>query len=500
MKITFGFHLDGEHGWRAVNRLGMPILGPLGLLDLLETRLGLLRAERTRAQRVTQYRECLKRCDTPDRFYHASFLIDPIGVAASLLSWRDEWYLHGWNGKFPSGASLRTADMAAVEEVALKLLFPSLGERLVKVAETLSLRQSKIETVELVDPIEAFPKRWREVLEKLPVRSVRTYAPSADKQTVLGRVQIALNSAREGKRPNGKIPWSDDGSLRVVRAETRLVASRWLTWDLASHQNSVAIIAEKHRSLVDATLDAVDVPRQGFQESSSLVPALQVLPLALTTVWEPLDVYALLQFLSHPIGPMPRYARWRLAKTIAECPGIGGPRWRKAIQEIEKANTEQAGEIREALTFWIEHIQVQPSTRCSTGSGTRTNTKSYRLFHRRFVRSGPRRSCGQLNGLWTGDRGGGGTRGVDGARGILNYTRAARGADLSLHGPRRTEFRDGCAGRMRAIGIGRRCTNRGVRSGDLVANGSAIAAQSLPVVQKRARTAHRCRGGASSAR
>lgn len=95
MIITFGLRLDGEHGWRPADRLGMPICGPLGLLNLLETRLGLLRADCARAQRVTQYRECLKQVDTKDRFYHASFGIDPIGISASLLSWRDAWHLHG---------------------------------------------------------------------------------------------------------------------------------------------------------------------------------------------------------------------------------------------------------------------------------------------------------------------------------------------------------------------------------------------------------------------
>lgn len=89
MLITFGLHLDGENGWRPANRLGRPMIGPLGLLNLLETRLGLLRADCAHAQRVTQYRECLKQHDTPDRFYHASFGIDPIGATASLLSWRD---------------------------------------------------------------------------------------------------------------------------------------------------------------------------------------------------------------------------------------------------------------------------------------------------------------------------------------------------------------------------------------------------------------------------
>jgi hypothetical protein len=50
MKIVFGLHLDGEHGWRPQNRLGKPVLGPLGFLNLLETRLGLLRAECIQAQ------------------------------------------------------------------------------------------------------------------------------------------------------------------------------------------------------------------------------------------------------------------------------------------------------------------------------------------------------------------------------------------------------------------------------------------------------------------
>ena len=361
MKITFGLRLDGEHGWRPANRLGMPVLGPLGLLNLLETRLGLLRAECTQAHRVTQYRECLKRCDTPDRFYHASFGIDPIGASASLLSWRDDWYLHGWNGEVPSGASVRIADMAAVERSARNLLFPSLGERLLQVAESLSRQESKIEPVELVDPMESFPKRWRDVLAKLPVRSVRTNGPSADEKTVLGRLQIALKSAHEGKKPNGKIAWSDDGSLRVVRAETCLVAARWVAQTLTSRQEEVAIVAGQDRSLLDATLDAVDIPRQGFQDPSPLVPALQVLPLALATVWEPLDVYALLQFLSHPIGPVPGYARRRLAEVIAECPGIGGPPWRDALKEIERLYPERAADLRTAVAFWVEHPRYSPA-------------------------------------------------------------------------------------------------------------------------------------------
>jgi hypothetical protein len=183
-------------------------------------------------------------------------------VSASLLSWRDAWYLHGWNGEAPSGAGIRIADIAAVETAARSLLVPSIGERLVRVAECLPRQHSKIEGVELGDPIETFPKRWREVLAKLPVRSVRSFAPAADANTVLGKLQIALKSAHEGKKPTGKIAWSDDGSLRVVRGKTGLVAARWVAQAFASREGEVAIVAEQDRSLLDATLDEVEIARQ----------------------------------------------------------------------------------------------------------------------------------------------------------------------------------------------------------------------------------------------
>ncbi len=361
MQITVGLRLDGEHGWRPANRLGAPIVGPLGLLNLLETPLGFLRAECTQVHRVTQYRDALKRCDTPDRFYHASFAIDPIGTSAALLSWRDAWYLHGWKGELPPKASIRLADMMAVECVAQGLVFPSVGERLAQIAGALGRQPSRIESVELADPIEAFPKRWRDVLGQLPIRSVRTYEPAADATTVLGRLQIALKMAHGGKKPEDKIPWAHDGSLRIVRAETGLVAARWAAQTWALWEGDVAIVAEQARSLLDTTLDAVDRARQGFQDASPLVPALQVLPLALATVWEPLDVYALLQFLSHPIGPVPGYARRRLAEVLAEYPGMGGPRWRATLEEVAARYPERAAEMREAVAFWVEHPRYRPA-------------------------------------------------------------------------------------------------------------------------------------------
>lgn len=361
MLITFGLRLDGEQGWRPGNRLGEPVYGPLGLLDLLETRLGLLRSGCAHAQRVAQYRECLHRHDGQDRFYHASFAVDPIGTAATLLSWRDDWHLHGWDGGSPPAAAARICDMAAVEATAGMSLHPSIGERLARVAEALERQQAGIACIELVDPLPAFPKRWREVLAKLPARPAKAREPAAAPATMLGRLQVALAAAHAGGKPEGKIPWQDDGSIRVVRAETGLLAARWVA-DLlaAAPPQDVAIVAEHARSLLDATLDGANVARQGLQDASPLAPALQVLPLALTTAWQPLDVHALLQFLSHPIGPIPGHARRRLAEVVAESPGIGGPRWKEAVGKIIEGNPERAEELRGALAFWFGRPRFDP--------------------------------------------------------------------------------------------------------------------------------------------
>jgi hypothetical protein len=353
MKITLGLCLDGERGWRAADRLGAPVCGPLGLLDLLETRLGLLQAPCAPVLRVTQYRECLARMDGASRFFHASFGLDPIHSAATLLAWRDAWHLHGWTGAAPEAAGSRVADMASVETVARELLAPSVGERLARVAKALTRQRAGIESVELVEPLEAFPGRWREVLASLPMRAMPACGACAGPGSTLGQLQRALLALREGRRGQ-RLAWHEDGSLRVVRAQTRLLGARWLAHELAAAREDTVLVAGSDRTLLDASFDAADVPRQGFRQPDAAAPALQLLPLALATVWAPLDVHALLQFLVHPLAPFPHEARHRLAEVLAQHPGVGGPRWREAVAALAAAQPARAAELERALALWVD--------------------------------------------------------------------------------------------------------------------------------------------------
>ena len=352
MQIEFGLHLDGQRGWHPCNRLGHNSLGPLGLLTTLETQLGLLRQQPSQSERIVQYRECLQLCDQEERFYHRSFATDELGSAATLLGWRDLWQLHGWRGGVGQAASARLQDMSEVERLAVKTVSPSLGERLALVLKAMQTRRVAIEQVVLADPLDAFPTRWREVLALLPV----TDAPplQAQGEGYLGELQASLLHAQAGEATE-PLAWRDDGSVTVVQAETRFLSGRWLAHQMAASDHDTLIVAGSDAALLDGLLTANDQPRQGFREVSAFRPALQILPLALELVWEPLNFYALLQFLSHSVSPVPGFARFTLAGVVAERPGIGGAAWRDALERITEHYGDKADQVVKSIRRWVEN-------------------------------------------------------------------------------------------------------------------------------------------------
>ena len=108
-----------------------------------------------------------------------------------------------------------------------------------------------------------------------------------------------------------------------------------------------------------AFLSRLIAPAKAYEESSAFRPALQVLPLALEVLWDPLNFYGLLQFLTHSVCPVPAYARYKLAGKLADKPGIGGKTWSRVLEKIEEhyvgAESEAAQTIRQKIRFWVEH-------------------------------------------------------------------------------------------------------------------------------------------------
>lgn len=348
MKITFGLHLDGQRSWHRKNQLGHATVGPLGFISLLETFLGLPKPMASEGERILQYRELLSTLDTPSRFYSRSFQADQYAVARTLLLWRDKWHLHGWEGSFGVDAPQRLWDMADIEQISLPTLTPGIGERLKAITTALGQRKHPIESVVLTDPIGDFPPRWQEVLQKLPVTQRGAFAPLTD-TTNLARLQQALLN------PSIKqIPWADDNSVVVVRSHSRLAAAGLVAGLSTRNPSETLLVAVAEGAVYDTLSSTYGNARLGISETSELRPPLQLLSLAFALAWKPLDVYALLEFLAHPMSPLPRFASAMLAEAVAAQPGMGGEKWQSAMKKIREIAGKDADALMETIGQWLQ--------------------------------------------------------------------------------------------------------------------------------------------------
>ena len=352
MQLRLGIHLDGQRGRLPVNQLGHTDVGPLGLIGILETQLGLVPPAENTAQRCVQFRECLQKTDGPERFFHKSFEADDFGTAAMLLNWRDTWRMHGWSGQIIGEGNTRLKDMEAIEKLAIEHLSLGTAERLQRILSALETHSFMIESIVLIDPLNSFPVLWQKVLRKLPTRQV---AQNVDLgRGLLGQLQQAiLDSEATGERT--PLTWIADDSIQVKRGETALTNGRWIAETLRSTGSETLYVATSEAATTDSFLVASNHPRQGLSEKSSFRPALQLLPLVLELLWSPLNFHALIQFLTHPICPLRRSVRSKLADLQSQYPGVGGPRWQQLIQEIQENAGDQGSKIKSDIEFWIEH-------------------------------------------------------------------------------------------------------------------------------------------------
>ena len=110
-------------------------LGPLGLLQELELRLGLTAATTSNLLRTVDYVKLLRDyfLAHPDSPFASSFEADEYNVAAELLRWRDLLRLAGWNASM-RGISERIGLLADLEA---GFASPALGDRWQAVMEEL---------------------------------------------------------------------------------------------------------------------------------------------------------------------------------------------------------------------------------------------------------------------------------------------------------------------------------------------------------------------------
>ncbi len=187
--MIFDAALDGP-GWpgslgKAGFAFGEVWLGPLGILDLLETRLGLGGRFEEPLQRACRLAAGIR--DLPG-FWQPSFAVDPLGTSRRLLRDRDELRLWGWTGQ---PVSQRLGELAAATADAS----PGIPDRLTAVAQALAVRSPGIGSLVSYTNISSLAPLWRALFQGLRRAGVaveerlqtRGFAPQEDRRCCLLR-------------------------------------------------------------------------------------------------------------------------------------------------------------------------------------------------------------------------------------------------------------------------------------------------------------------------
>jgi len=367
LRLVFSWFADGgawpEHPGDGAAVVDAAIVGPLRLLDHLETMLGLGAPATAGVKRIAVYRRKLESAGA-GRFWSASFEVDSWSTARELLNWRDELVEAGWSAETPVSAK-RLGDLAAAEAAGPDLP-AGFADRLRALIDALDEKpRLPLASIALVEVRDDLPAGWRRLLQTLEACGVAigSHSPTAPRRGSTDLLRLLQPVDAKGSRP--KI--SGDGTVCLLTADTELVAAEavaaWLAADKPDNDGLVFVLG-KDSALLDHALHRAGLPRLGASAPSPHRALLQVLPLAFALAWTPPDPKSLLDFLLLPVGPLPRWAANRLASRVAETPGVGGPLWRQDFDEIAASYATRAADVPEAkraatLANWRAFVEPE---------------------------------------------------------------------------------------------------------------------------------------------
>lgn len=335
MRIVFGWNLD-RAPWTTDDTGTTVVTGPLGMLGILQTRLGTTRPTVDRSIRIAQYRALLERADHP--WFRQSFLNDPWHTAEHLLSLRDDAIEAGWDPNLDDvdySAHPRLDALAKVEELVVlepshdtdATLTPGRADDLREVLELLRIHGAEwplgISSLELRDQREALPRVWQDIIN----------AAESARVTV---EESATNSAiPDLTLVRGSDEWS------TAEAAARYLAHR-------PNRDRLCIIAGDSTSVLDHQLARRETPTLGIPSAPSTSPSAQVLPVFLSAVLFPSDIRRVADFLRLSFGSnggdspekklIPHAVSSALLNALAQEPGISDDQvsaWMTALRTVE---------------------------------------------------------------------------------------------------------------------------------------------------------------------
>lgn len=348
--------------------------GPKKLLHWLEAQLGLSGyPESTDYLRIELYRQALLQwmsSTVKPPFYAQSFEADRFATAAALLNWRDELLLAGWDFEAAANCPERLSDLAGVEPLfRLKIENQDIGvaamgfaDRYERVFQGLALRNLPIDRVCLQEPEELHPPVIQRLIAQFRKKNISIETAQQQAFAAAAGSDLAKLQAQLLGLVSEKTKAANDGSLLVLTARRDSDAAVYLAQWLARNPSArpVFLMPELNRVLEQALLQE-GLPAMGVLSASLARPSLQVLKLAPAFLWEPVDVFKIMEFVTLPLKPLDDGLALEIARVLAQKPGLFSDTWyAAALGYLEQSHVPESA--REQYEFWFSRRRYRAET------------------------------------------------------------------------------------------------------------------------------------------
>lgn len=330
MKIIYNPLISGqtylELGKNNV-KLSCQVLETQGLLQQLALHAGVHVEIPSYVKRLASYHRGLMSYDRmyPNNMFHRSIAIDSMGVAKTLMGWRDALAIAGWNCGHV-GFSSRLDALALIEanqdenEGSLAMLLKKVLERLVMMQEgkaTVPIAYKELE-VEILCPKEMLPDYMLPVLEGLE---------NVAKQVVYATVDTNATPQQ----------------MRIMEFTDQYKAETWLAKQNAEDYD---VWLNRDNKRLDNWLHMSGAQVAGSEMVTSSPQITQLSLLAIQLFQRPLNVNVLLQYLYLPECPLPWKLSSRLASNIVREGGFASNRVLECINKYLESEFIEDGEER----------------------------------------------------------------------------------------------------------------------------------------------------------
>ncbi len=371
MTIYFGMELDeGAYLTDPTHSKNYLIAGPKNLLSFFEKHLGLIGHENNIDYlRIEQYRQVAITYleENPDAFFANSFEADQFATAAELLRRRDELAASGFDFRIDDPMPDRVSVLSWIEAIINDAQQPEFKltkghiDRANDIIKAIPNQQLPIDRIILNEPFELLPSLYKRLFTAFAETGlVEDAAPAVapQKDSDLAAFQDSFFTKVEEKKT-----LKNDGSLLILKSKRANEAAVWTAKLL--NQNAgfqpVTLLPEKNRGLDNALIQE-GLPSLGILSASLARPSLQILKLIPAFLWEPIDPYKILEFVSLAIKPLDDGLAQVIGRLMAATPGLKSEKWNRQINgyfdDLRKQSEENKDinykAIRDEYEFWFE--------------------------------------------------------------------------------------------------------------------------------------------------